>query len=167
MKRAIAMFLTAAIAAALLTGCGGEGTTKDQKTEETKGTEEIKQEASGEEEKSEQAEADSGQSTASDSDPYDIAIEMLYFGMEDPDMQEVLDAINEITVPAINATVSFVPTSFTEAATKPGLWHSSGDKVDVLITGMMTDPQQLAAQGLLYPMDDLLAESETLTSLAG
>ena len=116
---------------------------------------------------------DTGNSAVTDSsgkgsaEPYDIAIEMLYFGMEDQDMQEVLDAINAITVPAINATVSFVPTSFSEMATKPGLWHSSGDKVDVLMTGMMTDPQQLAEQGLLYPLDDLLASSDKLTELAG
>lgn len=166
MKRAMAMLLTAAMAVTLFTGCGGKEADKDQKTE-AGGTEETKQEASGKEENDGQQAADDGQEETNDGDTYDIAIEMLYFGMEDPDMQEVIDAINEITVPAINATVSFVPTSFTEAATKPGLWHSSGDKVDVLITGMMTDPQQLAAQGLLYPMDDLLAESETLTGLAG
>lgn len=148
-----ALFLTAAMVLGSLMGCGA----KDTPAGDTSGS----------------GSPDTGNSAVTDSsgkgsaEPYDIAIEMLYFGMEDQDMQEVLDAINAITVPAINATVSFVPTSFSEMATKPGLWHSSGDKVDVLMTGMMTDPQQLAEQGLLYPLDDLLASSDKLTELAG
>lgn len=112
MKRAAAMLLTAAMTAALFTGCGQEGATKDGETEGKKGTEENQQDAAGGEDNDSQTGDEGSKAGADNGETYDIAIEMLYFGMEDPDMQEVLDAINEITVPAINATVSFVPTSF-------------------------------------------------------
>lgn len=149
MKKTLSVLLSVIIASCMVMGCGNGDTSSKNDTGSSSGGSSAEANNSGNE------------------DTYDIAIEMLYFGMEDADMQEVIDAINEITVPAINATVSFVPTSFAEMATKPGLWHSSGDKVDVLITGMMTTPQQLAEQGLLYPLDDLLANSEKLTDLAG
>lgn len=154
-----ALFLTAAMALGSLMGCSGGNTAATTAPDNSQTAGENAGAAT--EAVSEDSDA------ASSEEPYEIVIEMLYFGMEDADMQEVIDAINEITLPAINATVSFMPTSFAEMATKPGLWHSSGDKVDVLMTGMMTDPQQLAEQGLLYPLDDLLASSDKLTQLAG
>lgn len=150
MKKSISVLLSVIMTGCMIMGCGNSDSSSQNNSKDS----------------------GAGGSTAdaentNNDDTYDIAIEMLYFGMEDADMQEVVDAINEITLPEINATVSFVPTSFAEMATKPGLWHSSGDKVDVLMTGMMTTPQQLAEQGLLYPLDDLLADSEALTDLAG
>lgn len=97
----------------------------------------------------------------------DLVVEFLYFGMEDPDLQEVVDAINEITVPKIGARISIITANWAEMATKPALWQASGEQVDIVISGGMCTPQQLAAQGLLMPLDDLLAENPTLTEIAG
>ena len=106
--------------------------------------------------------------SADDSGDVDeLVLEFLYFGMEDPDLQEVVDAINEITVPKIGAKISIITANWAEMATKPALWQASGEQVDILITGGMCTPQQLAAQGLLQPLDDLLAENPTLTEIAG
>lgn len=158
-KRFTGMLLVAGLVASLMTGCGSGAGSNDQQTGESQNGDSVQTAGNEENEESKQNE-ESGE-------PYEIAIEMLNFGMEDPDMQEVEDKMNEILLPAINATVKFVPTSFFEMATKPGLWNASGEKVDVLITGMMTTPQQLAAQGLLTPLDEVLANSQTLTDLAG
>ena len=177
MKKVTALLLSVIMMVCLLAGCGSGSTTTTQSgskggsadtqagdtgTAKTDTADDAGADSAG----TDQA-GTAGTKGGDSGEPYTIAIEMLYFGMEDPDMQTVVDAINAITEPAINATVSFVPTSFGEMATKPGLWHSSGDKVDILMTGMMTTPQQLAEQGLLYPLDELLAGSETLTQLAG
>lgn len=153
MKKATGIFLAGAmIASLLLSGCGNSNQTANNSNE------------TGQNENQAQ---DQTQSDASEDGVTEIVIEMLYFAMEDPDLQEVTDAINEITVPEIGVKVKFMPTGFTEMATKPGLWQASGEQVDLIMTGAMTTPQNLASQGLLYPLDDLLANSETLTELAG
>ncbi len=151
MKKLLALLLTSAMVICLLAGCGDGGKTTAPETEGAK----------------KETTAQAVENNTTSEEPFNIVIENLYFGMGDADEQMVLDELNKILLEKINATVSIMATPFMEMAAQPALWNASGDKVDVLITGIMTSPQQLAEQGLLYPLDELLANSPILTEVAG
>ena len=157
MKRASCLILVVVMVLALLAGCGGSSTPASNSGSNTPA--------------SNSGSSNTGSTpaaTGGDSDEVvDLVMEFLFFGMEDPDLQEVLDKVNEITVPKIGARIKSISANFAEMGQKPTLWIASGEQVDILVTGGMCTPQQLAAQGALMPLDDLLAQNQTLTDIAG
>lgn len=106
----------------------------------------------------------SGNSSGSDvsenkEDPYEIVIELMNFGTTHPDEAEVVEAINNITLPAINATVKFLPVAIPDHATKLGLLAAGGDKLDLIVAGVTVSPANLVADGVLTDLTDLLPDN--------
>lgn len=153
MKRIIGLLLALVMVMALLAGCGEKQAAENQGNAATE-TKAVEKEAAG----------DDAQASE---EVVHLVLQIMYFAMEDPDLQKVVDAINEITVPEIGVEISVMTCNFAEMATKPALWQAAGEQVDIIYTGAMTTPQQQAAQGLLYPLDELLADSEILTGISG
>lgn len=54
-----------------------------------------------------------------------------------------------------------------EMSTKLGLLVAGNEKVDLAVSGLLTTPSKLVADGLLMPITDLIAKSDVLTEKAG
>ncbi len=103
---------------------------------------------------------------ASAEEPTKIVMQIINYGFDDPDLQMVQDAVNEITVPEIGVEVEFFTTPIMEQATKLGLLVSGGQQIDLAVTGLLTTPSNLVSDGLLQPITEYVEGSEALSSLA-
>ncbi len=136
--RIMALTLSAVLAISMFAGCGGGQTTGSSTVENG----DVVRTAS----------------TAEEGDPYEIVVELMTYGSTPADTEAVQDAINEITVPAINATVRFLPITVADHATKVGLLTAGGEKVDLIMTGITSSAANLHANGVLTDVTDLLNE---------
>ena len=91
-------------------------------------------------------------------EPYEIVMELIGSGIPQTDVDEVLAAINEITVPAINCTVKFREIPIADHATQINLLGTDGERLDIIFVGYTTSMQNLVANGLLVGLGDLLEE---------
>lgn len=138
MKKIVALILVLCLALCMLAGCGGT-----------------------------EAASAAGSATAEGSDEvFHMVMEVITYGFDDPDLKMVQDAVNEITVPKIGVEVEFLPVPIMNMASKLGMQVSGGEKIDLTVAGLLTTPSRLAADGLLQPITQYVAESEALTSLA-
>ena len=97
--------------------------------------------------------------TAAAEDVYDMNMEIITYGFDDVDLQEVEDAVNEISVPEIGVRVHFVTVAISEMMTKLPLLAASNEKMDLVQSGLLTTPSILASQGLIQPMTDYLSDA--------
>ena len=91
------------------------------------------------------------------SEPYEVVIENLTLGQDMPDLPLVEEAVNAITVPALNCRVRImnIPISSQKSALR--LMRARNERVDLVNTGR-TDPlTDMVSDGLLIPLDELLA----------
>lgn len=103
-----------------------------------------------------------------DEAPYEVVIENMTLGQEMPDLAAVEEAVNAITLPAINCTVSIMNIHIADHATKISLMIAGGEKMDLITTGRTVDLSNMVSDGILRPLDDLLAErGRTITEKAG
>jgi putative aldouronate transport system substrate-binding protein len=93
-----------------------------------------------------------------DEEPYEVAIENVTLGAEYPDTTAVEEAVNAITVPAINVKVKIVNYHIADHATKVSLAVAGGDKLDLISTGLTTALSTLVSDGVVIELDDLLNE---------
>lgn len=93
-----------------------------------------------------------------DEDPYVVAIENVTLGAEYPDTAAVEEAINAITLPAINCTVKIVNYHIADHGTKLSLAVAGGDKLDLVNTGLYMSLSSLVSDGIVMPLNDLLNE---------
>ena len=91
-------------------------------------------------------------------DVYDMNMEIITYGFDDVDLQEVEDAVNEISVPEVGVRVHFVTVAISEMMQKLPLMAASNEKIDLVQSGLLTTPSILASQGLIQPMTDYLSE---------
>lgn len=154
MKKLLSMLLVLAMAMSLLAGCGGndKGAETGNQGSDAQGTENA---GSGED-----------ATTTEDGEVYEMVMEIINYGFNDPDLQMIQDAVNEITVPEIGVKVTFMPVPIMDMATKLGLLVSGGEKIDLVCAGLLTTPANLAAEGLLMPITDYVEQSEALSGLA-
>ncbi len=96
---------------------------------------------------------------AAEEDVYDMNMEIITYGFDDVDLQEVEDAVNEISVPEVGVRVHFVTVPISEMMTKLPLLAASNEKMDLVQSGLLTTPSILASQGLIQPMTDLLSDA--------
>ena len=96
---------------------------------------------------------------ASEGDVYDMNMEIITYGFDDPDLGEIEDAVNEISVPEVGVRVHFVTVPISEMMTKLPLLAASNEKMDLVQSGLLTTPSMLASQGLIQPMTDYLSDS--------
>ena len=150
-KKLLALTLALVLALGLLAGCGGSTTPA----------------------------ADSGNSNQPTSSGGDatpapvkegvenIVVEVINFGYVDPDLQSVENAINAISEEKIGVHVTLMCVPIMDMATKLGLMVAGNEQIDMVATGLLTSPAQLSSQGLLMPLDDLIAGSEILSAKGG
>ena len=157
MKKLMAMLLVLAMAITMCAGCGDSGAESNAKTENENG--------GGKSEESKDGGQDDGTAQA-DGETYKMVMEIITYGFDDPDLQMVQDAVNEISVPEIGVEVQFLTVPIGEMATKLGLMVSGNEQMDLVCAGLLTTPSNLASEGLLTPITEYVNQSETLTKLA-
>ncbi len=136
-KRLFASILIAALTAASFASCGGSGNSSST--------------SSGSESQTSGSSA-AAESDSSDEAPY--AITMAYLGgSEQPDYQEVMDAINELTMKELNMTFEGVQLGFGDFTDKLRLMLTGGDKLDVLFT-FATQASAYVSQNLVINLLD-------------
>ncbi len=164
MKKAVAGILTAAMTMSLLAGCGSgdsnSGTKDTQAPAGTTGESTAAGDTAG------APESDGGSAVAEgqkdyidyDEDPYEVVIEVLTLGSNMESLPAMEEAINEITVPAINCTVKFQAIHIADHATKTALWAAGGEKVDIYYVGTTVPFTQFVSDGMIIPITELLDE---------
>lgn len=136
MRKMLSMLLVAGMSVSLLAGCGGS----DKKSGSSSGS--------------------------ADGDTYHMVMEFITYGFDDPDLSKVQDAVNEITVPKIGVEVEFMTVPISEMATKLGLLVSGNQQIDLVVTGLLTTPANLASDGLIQPITEYVEKSDSLMELA-
>lgn len=152
MKKLIALICALGLVVGLMAGCSGG----DSSTGSTGGSQPQSQTGGGSSTSQEEA-----------GDPYEIVIELVNYGMDIPDLALIEDAVNEIILPRINATIKFATVPISEQFMKLNLWVAGNEKIDLAMTGLTTNPANLVGQGVLLPITDLIAGSDILTELGG
>ena len=128
MKKITALVLAVILMIGLLTGCGsGNSTTTASATEKT------------------ETEA-----------PAKVVVESLYFDAVPRDLTKVEEAINAITVPAINVEVELYPLGFMDAATQVSLMITSGGGIDLVVCAGRSDFLSLVNNNMLMDLSSLL-----------
>lgn len=147
-KKVLSMFLAMTMVAGLVAGCGGsdEGTTGGNAA--TTGTETV----SGAEEGTAEAVIDF------DEDPYQVDIQFTGLFEENNDVAAVEEALNAITLEKINCTVHIVPTFIGDLPNNTSLAIAGGEKIDIINVGLTQAMDAMVPDGLLLPLDELLAE---------
>ena len=151
MNRIFALLLAMSLLLAALAGC-----TQPSESEST-GTIDSNTAKEDTTEKDAAEEDTSKEDTASD-DIYEINMEVITWGTEDPDAEEVEKAVNAIVESEIGARLNFIFVPISEMYNKIGLMISGGEKIDLVEAGMLSTPSSLASQGLLMPMDEYLSD---------
>ena len=100
---------------------------------------------------------DSETETGGAVEPYNVVISVFYVGTVPKDLELVEEAINKITVDAIDCTVTLLPISASEASAKFSLWVSNGEKID-LMSSFPLDLGTCIANNSVVQLDDLLSE---------
>lgn len=85
-------------------------------------------------------------------------ISYIYPGGIPSDLQTVQDAMNEVLLEKINATIALTPVDWGAYTDKVNLMVAAGEECDLLFVAPWMSPSyaQLIANGALLPMDDLL-----------
>ena len=68
------------------------------------------------------------------------------------------EALNAITLEKINCTVHIVPTFIGDLPNNTSLAVAGGEKIDIVNVGLTQQMGAMVPDGLLLPLDDLLAE---------
>ena len=141
-KKLAALLMTAVTTVALLGGCGGNadnssGAKESSSTEESSGENGISSEIDMEEE------------------PYTVAIQVVVLpGVEFAGTEDREEAINAITVPAINCKVDIQEVAISEVNTKTSMGVASGEKLDLLHVGTITPLSSMVGSDILYDMNE-------------
>lgn len=144
LKKLTALTLSTIMAASMLTACGSGNSTASQSSGAGSS------EAAGNE-------AESGGEQAADSgETAHLELYAISFGGNNDSLAKVNEAVNEYIKPLINADVKLNIISYGSYAQQVNLMMSGDEQVDLMLsTGSLTS--NLAGQGALMPLDDLLA----------
>lgn len=106
-----------------------------------------------------------------DEDPYEVAIQIVVLpGTEVGNESELEDAINEITLPAINCTVDLQFVWISEIANTTSLAVAGNEKIDLIHVGTVQPLSSMVGSDILYDMntDNLLqTHGQALVALFG
>lgn len=160
MKRMVSMVLVALMLLSFV-GCKEKASTAQSGSETNAGTEAA---ASTDTEATTSTTTDASQ-TEEKQEIYNMVMEIVNYGYDDKDIQMIEEEVNKITEAKIGVHVDFMTVPIGNMATKLELAVVGGEKLDLVHTGLLTNPSRLAAQGLLTPMTEYL--TDTLKELAG
>ncbi len=142
-KRIVSVLLTAVMATALLAGCGSSAGGDSGSTANT---------GSASEESSDEYSTEIDM----DEDPYTVAIQIVT--MPGTDYSESLEAreeaINEITVPAINCKVDIQETWISELANTTSLGIAGSEKIDLVAVGTVQPLSSMVGSEMLLDMNE-------------
>lgn len=164
MKKAVAGILTAAMTMSLLAGCGSGDSNSGAK--ETQAPAGASSESTAAQDTAGAPDTDGGNASAEgqksyidyEEDPYEVVIEVLTLGTNTDSVPAMEEAINEITVPAINCTVKLQAIHIADHATKTALWAAGGEKIDIYYVGTTVPFTQFVSDGMIIPITELLDE---------
>jgi ABC-type sugar transport system, periplasmic component len=94
---------------------------------------------------------------ADTSKPYEIVMTLLVPSTP-PDLQLVADEINKITKAKINATIKFIPFSYSAYNQQMSLMLAGNEKVDLMLSGTFFNFGSQVAKGQLEPLNELLTK---------
>lgn len=163
MKRILSITLILAMSLTLLAGCGSGGSTKD-----TKAAGSTQNQAAGETKSPDTAKStegtDGGDASVEgkkdyinyDEEPYEVVIECLNLGSNTDSVPAIEEAVNAITVPAINVTVKLQVIHIADHATKTALWAAGGEKIDIYYVGTTVPFSQFVSDGMIVPITELM-----------
>lgn len=140
-KKVVAIFTAAALAAGTMAGCSGGNASSD----ESKAAD-----------PSQAAQAEGKDTPADSGESYHVVIENVTLGAEYKDTEAVEEAINAITVPAINCTVEILNIAIPDHANKMSMMIAGGEKLDLCMTGLTTNLASMANDGMLYELDQYM-----------
>ncbi len=98
------------------------------------------------------------QTSSDEQAPVSIVMTYMHNGKVPSDMQDVIEAVNLQTVPAIGVAVEFLPLTITTAQTRLPLLIGTGERID-LMCNVFQDATVLAEQGLILPLNTLVEEN--------
>lgn len=93
-----------------------------------------------------------------DLQPYDLYMETITFNVDNPGITAVQAAVNEITVPAIEVKVHLLNVPIQQHAQYIGQMIANGEQLDLVTAGLTYPISNMAADGMLLPVEDLLEE---------
>ncbi|MBQ8933467.1 MAG: ABC transporter substrate-binding protein [Lachnospiraceae bacterium] len=153
-KKLISMVLVGAMSTMMLAGCGGK-TEAPAASAPAAGAETAAEEAAPAEEGAPAAEASV---INFDEDPYEIAITLIGLNESNNDLDKVEEELNKITLEKINATVDIQPLFIGDMGTTTTMGIAGGEKMDIVTVGLVYSMSNAVSDGVLLPLDDLLAE---------
>lgn len=150
MKKHVSLILLAAMLAATFSGCNSGSTDNGSSSDSTPAS------TSASESGSETAEGEESSGWTGETEH--IIMTYLHAGTIPTDLDKVFAAVNEITVPAIGVEVKPLCLSIGETGQRYSLWISGGEQIDLAMVPF-TNLGTYSSQGLILPLDDLLAEN--------
>lgn len=140
-KRLLSLLLVVAMGVTMLTGCG-ESDSNGQSAKN-----DAQQEAAG----GEAADAEQGE-------PEKIIMTYIVLSDTPEDLPKVQEAVNEISIPAINVEVELKPIQIAETFSNYSLWVGSGEQIDLMCV-CFSGLSMYINSGLIEPLDELIAEN--------
>jgi putative aldouronate transport system substrate-binding protein len=98
-------------------------------------------------------------------EPYTVAIQLVNIARDLSDIEMVEEAINEITVPAINAKVDIQNIFIGDLPSTTSMNIVSDGKMDIVAVGLTQKLNNISNDGILLPLDDYLQYAPTFVSL--
>ena len=151
-KKLISMVLVGAMSTMMLAGCGGK---TEAPAASAPAAEASTEEAAPAEEGAPAAEASV---IDFNEDPYEIAITLIGLNESNNDLEKVEEELNKITLEKINATVDIQPLFIGDMGTTTTMGIAGGEKMDIVTVGLVYSMSNAVSDGVLLPLDDLLAE---------
>ena len=95
--------------------------------------------------------------------PYEVVVENLTLGEDMPDLEAVEEAVNILTIPAINCKIKIVNIPIATQKSVIRLMRTQKERIDLVNTGRTDTLADMVNDQLLLPLDDLLEqEGKTL-----
>ncbi len=148
MKKRFLAFVLALTLALALAACGSSGSSSASQGGASNGSTSASQSTGGD---------DSGSASEWTGEVSKIVMTYLTLGQTPTEVADVEAAINAITGPKIGVEVEFLPVSAWDALSQYPMWISSNEKVDLMMV-FLADVRSYAEQGLIEPLNDLVAE---------
>lgn len=141
-KKVVSIMLTTVLAGTLLAGCGSSSSNGNSNTAEDSAAEETGDEYS--------AEIDM------DEDPYTVAIQVVTMPGTDnsASLEAREEAINEITVPAINCEVEIQEVWISELANTTSMGIAGDEKIDLVAVGSVQPLSSMVGSEMLLDMNE-------------
>ena len=91
-------------------------------------------------------------------EPYEVYLQYTVMNTEQTGIQDVEDAINEISIPAIGVKVHITPVFIGDLPSETAYAIAGGEKIDIVNVGLTHDIMTMVSDGYLLPLDGLLLE---------